>query len=666
MLQTLVRRGPLIGVLFALVASYAALVVTAVLATPLIFAFFLLVAAGMDIVVERRFRPVVILLRRAQFGISHRAFVQIFLLLLLMAITDANRDMSRTELLVVSLVAMLVPVGRIGYLGLLTLVRRRTQPPVEVRNVDLPPELRPTSPPGILVDNLTFRLLSLGLLPVLAGAVSVRLSDFRPFGVMMVLYVLVVGVASLLLLRQLFALGARLGRQTLLDGVSAAVRDQHHPEVVLYFSGSATSLYQAEMWLRTVERMPHQGVVVVRQRHAIRNLGRTTLPIVCIPNQVDLMNFTLADARIALFVANVGNNIHLLREPRVKHVFIGHGDSDKVASFNPFSKVYDEIWVAGPAGRERYARAQVGVRDDEIVEVGRPQLDVIERRTGALPPITAERPLTVLYLPTWEGWTDDDFQTSLTVMGLEVVNRLLASPLPVRIIYKPHPLTGTRDPRAAEADRRIQAAITAATRDMPPLPERAAAELAELEAGLAADDVPVAEAERLQARWHEVFWAAQGARHVLVEGALPNLFDAYNQADVLVADISSVVSDFLATGKPCVVANPKGLSEDDFRAAFPSAYSSYLLNPGADITELVDTIVRTDPQADARVQARAYLLGPDEPPAQERWNAAADALMAAADLEWDGQHGAGPQLEQVTAFVEPSTTPEAMGESRPG
>jgi hypothetical protein len=640
--------------------------VTAVLATPLIFGIFLLVAAGMDLVVERRFRPVVVLLRRAQFGISHRAFVQIFLLLLLMAITDANRDMSRSELLIVSLVAMLVPVGRIGYLGLLTLVRRRTQPPIEVRNVELPPELRPTSLPGILVDNLTFRLLSLGLLPVLAGAVSVRLSDFRPFGIMMVLYVLVVGAASLLLLRQLFALGARPGRQALLDGVSAALREQYHPEVVLYFSGSATSLYQAEMWLRTVERMPHQGVVLVRQRHAIRNLGRTTLPIVCIPNQVDLMNFTLADARIALFVSNVGNNIHLLREPRVKHVFIGHGDSDKVASFNPFSKVYDEIWVAGPAGRERYARAQVGVRDDEIVEVGRPQLDVIERHTGQLPAITPERPLTVLYLPTWEGWTDDDFQTSLTVMGLELVKRLLASPLPVRIIYKPHPLTGTRDPRAAGADRQIQAAIAAATREMPPVPEQAAAELADLAGRLAAENVAVAEAERLQARWHEVFWAAQGPRHVVVEGALPNLFDAYNQADVLVADISSVVSDFLATGKPCVVANPKGLSEDDFRAAFPSAYSSYLLNPGADITDLVDMIVRTDPQAEARVQARAYLLGPDEPPAQQRWNAAADALMAAADLEWDGRHGAGPELEQVTAFVEPSAAPEAMGETRPG
>ena len=37
----------------------------------------------------------------------------------------------------------------------------------------------------------------------------------------------------------------------------------------------------------------------------------------------------------ALYPANAGKNIHLLRLPGIRHVFIGHGDSDKVASINP-------------------------------------------------------------------------------------------------------------------------------------------------------------------------------------------------------------------------------------------------------------------------------------------------------------------------------------------
>ncbi|MGH3490956.1 MAG: hypothetical protein ACRDP8_23965, partial [Actinopolymorphaceae bacterium] len=322
----LAPRGPLIAALAALIASYAALVVTAVLARPLLFAVALLVASAVDVLVERRYRPVVLLLRRAQIGISHRAFAQIFLFLLLVAITDANRDMSRLELLAISIVALAIPVSRIGYLGLLTLVSRRSLPPVEVRGIELPDSLRPAQVPKLLTDDAALRLMALGLLPVLAGAVSVQTNAFWSFGLVVGFYTGTVAVASLLLVRQLVLLGRRPGSQELLDGVSAALH-AHGPEVVLYFSGSANELYQADMWLQTLERMPQRCVVLVRQRHAVRNLGRTRVPIVGIPRAVDLMNFALTDARIALYVSNVGNNIHFLREPRIKHVFIGHGDS---------------------------------------------------------------------------------------------------------------------------------------------------------------------------------------------------------------------------------------------------------------------------------------------------------------------------------------------------
>ncbi|HZC27152.1 MAG TPA: hypothetical protein VE287_09005, partial [Actinopolymorphaceae bacterium] len=650
-------------------ASYAALVVTAVLAQPLAFGLALVVASTLDVLVERRFRRVVVLLRRAQIGISHRAFAQIFLLLLLIAITDANRNMNRMELLSITVLALIVPVSRIGYLGLLTLVQRRVQPPVEVRNIEVPAGLRPIELPAILTADAAMRLMAIGLLPVLAGAVSVWQGTFWSFGLVVGVYTGIVGMASLALLRQLVVLRIRPSRQEVLDGVSAALRTKA-PEVVLYFSGSPNSVYQAEMWLRTLERMPDSSLVFVRQRHAIRNLGRTRLPLVCIPSQVDVMNFALPNARIALFVANVGNNIHVLREPRIKHVFIGHGDSDKVASFNPFSKVYDQIWVAGPAGRDRYARAQVGVRNDAIVEVGRPQLDVLERRTGPVPQPTPDRPLTVLYLPTWEGWTDDHFQTSLTVMGPALVRRLLGLPVPIRIIYKPHPLTGTRDRMAARADEEIRSLITAANDRLGQVPSEDLAKMETIAARLADPDLSFDDGERLDAQWHRVYHSAFAGRHTVVTGRLPALFDCYNAADLMIADVSSVISDFLATGKPCVVANPKGLPEDDFAMAFPSTASAYLLNPATDddptrgntdIGAILATILDEDPQAAARAEARAFLLGPDEPPAQERWNAAAKELMAAADLEWSGQHGAGPMWEETIDLVETPSSESGDG-----
>lgn len=662
MIQTLVRRGPLLGITALLVASYAALTVSAVLARPYIFGTILVISAALDVVIERRFPPVVAVLRQAQFGISHRAFAQVFLLLLLVAITDANRDMGRLELLLITTLALALPVARIGYLGVLTLIRRRVTPPVETRNIDVPYEFRPMELPSIFTKSVGQRLLILSVPPILLGALGVgwEVMPFWPFSVAAGTYVLVVGLAGMYLLHTLSSLKKRLaGRQQMLDAVSQAVR-QIAPEVILYFSGSPTSHYQVEMWYSTLQRMPRRSLIVVRGRHAIQGLARTDLPIVCIPSAVDLMNFSLPAARISLYVTNVGNNIHFMREPRVKHVFIGHGDSDKVASFNPFSKAYDEIWVAGQAGRDRYARAKVGVRDEQIVEVGRPQLDTLERQLRRdlddEPWPTRDQPMTVLYAPTWEGWTDDGFQTSVVEMSVDIVKRLLNSPLPLRVIYKPHPLIGTRDPRAKSADEKIRSMIRQAAATQPAPDESSLVRLRQLSERLAAPDLIDAEEEGLLHDWNTTYWTANQGRHLVVAEKLPRLFDCFNAADLLITDVSSLISDWLASGKPYVVSNPKAMTDDEFRTEFPSARAAYLLHPGcAEIDDILDSVVDDDKMAPVREEEKRYLLGPDEPAAQIRWNAAAEALIARATTEWEDVHGTGPSVSHVEVIEDEGT-----------
>ena len=337
----------------------------------------------------------------------------------------------------------------------------------------------------------------------------------------------------------------------------------YRPEVVMYFSGPVTAAYQATMWLGTLERISPRTLVVLRERSLATALGATTLPVVCVPSSVDLMNFRALDGvRVALFPANVGNNIHMLRVPGVRSVFIGHGDSDKEASFNPYTKVYDEVWVAGPAGRDRYLRAQVGVRDEAIEEVGRPQLAAVRRTSPYAEGAAPYR--TVLYAPTWEGWSDDLFHSSLAAMGPAIVRALLGRP--VRVIYKPHPLTGHRSQAARTAHRKIMALLHENTA-MP---------------------------------------------HLVVSGREPSLYECFNEADVLFSDISSVVSDFVASGKPYVVANVAGLPEDRFRERYPAAGAAYLLGP--DLAELPDILRRLDAKGEddmaaARRALRAYLLG---------------------------------------------------------
>lgn len=646
MFDSIARRGPLLAATAVLLASYFALTVSAILARSYIFAFLLVLSTAIDLVVERRFASVVAVLRRAQFGISHRAFVQVFLFLLLVAITDANREMTRLELLGITLLALAVPVVRIGYLGVLTLVTRRTTPPVETRNIPVPDVLRNTGLPPLLTTMPGTRLLLLGVPPLVVGAIGVARDFFAPFVVLVLLYVLVVSLAALYLLRKLVTGEGMPRRQEIIDAVSKEIR-KIGPEVILYFSGTASSLYQVEMWYSTLARMPRKCLILVRGPHAERNLARTDLPILSIPKQTDLMNFPLPDARIALYVANVGNNIHYLREPRVKHVFIGHGDSDKVGSFNPFSKVYDEIWVAGKAGRDRYARARVGVRDEAIREVGRPQLDAIERRrprpADAPPWPSEEEPLTVLYAPTWEGWTDDGFQTSVTEMSVDIVRGLMSSKLPLRVLYKPHPLIGTRDPKAAAADRRIRAMVASASKGS--IPASVAAELDALTRRLASPSINDAEEERLRKEWNRLFWSANAGRHLVIDGKLPTLFDCFNAADLLITDVSSLISDWLASGKPFVVSNPKAMSDEEFRERFPSSRAAYLLHPGCEeLPDILDAVIGDDPMSSVREAEKLYLLGPDDPPAQERWNAAVEDLIAIAEREWGGRHGTGPAV----------------------
>jgi hypothetical protein len=423
---------------------------------------------------------------------------------------------------------------------------------------------------------------------------------------------------------------AQRGRifRSIVDRVNA-----QSPQVVLYHSGPAGTAYQINMWLPVLA--DRKAVVILRQPMHLAELIPTALPILCIPSGSDVMDLELPTARLALYVANVGDNQHLIRSAGMKHVFVGHGDSDKAASANRISKIYDEVWVAGPAGRERYRVADVGVGDDAIVEVGRPQL-------ASVSPKGAGGRFTALYAPTWEGWSDDMFLTSLPGMGVEIVTRLLAAG--VRVIYRPHPLTGTRSAAARSAHQKIVALLA----DTSPAPS-STAEVAAVRARIAAltptfsraaDGAErarecgprpdaVAEIVAAQAHLEDLYWRHRDpAAHAYVP-VTPGIFSCFNQSDLLISDISSVVSDFAASGKPYVVTNLADLPEPRFRAENTAARGAYLLS-AARVGELDGILAEVrppgaDPLARERARSREYLLGPDQPDAVTRFHQAIDA-----------------------------------------
>ncbi|MFG2589349.1 hypothetical protein OG379_13285 [Streptomyces sp. NBC_01166] len=593
-------------------------------------------------------------------GLSIRFLVRQLLLILLLS----RMGYGEAALFYVTVACLLAFYGlQAPQSAIVTLIRLRRKLPVVTRNIDLSAVAIGDAPPRRLMSRPAEKMLHLDLFALIGVLVAIETGTaaFAYGGLALMLGFAVLYLAALLP----YARPSRLVPPE--AKVLAAVDDwlgTYRPTVIMYFSGSKDSAYQVNMWLETMAQLGGRPLIFLRERNIVPQLAMTSVPVLCVPGGVHLMNLDLSSVRVALYAANVGKNIHMLRVPTMKHVFIGHGDSDKLASVNPYSKVYDEVWTAGKAGRDRYALADVGIRDEDIVEVGRPQLASIKPWTGA-----PKNPIpTVLYAPTWEGWDDNPGNTSLLLAGENIVRRLLTADEPVRVLYKPHPFTGTRSRKAKAVHARITAMIEQAAAERATDPrwakERDALRAGQAEAQAAmlsietrlsrlagssqtdrdeaeqsrdakVDPETEAETAKLREEWNDAYWRSTGWwEHKVIVGAAPRLYDCFNESDAMVSDISSVVSDFIASGKPYAVTDSAAMGVEEFRRQNTAVRAAVILsNSAVELDELMAAV--TDPAADslgeARRELKQYLLGPDEPTSIEQFDTAVRELAAKAE-----------------------------------
>ncbi len=363
--------------------------------------------------------------------------------------------------------------------------------------------------------------------------------------------------------------------------------DGYRPEVVVHLSGPAAAAYQINTWLEALESLDQRVFIVIRDHDLFTKMGSTTIPSLELQDAGELLMLDFSSAKIALYPSNTGNNIHLLRLPTLMSAFIGHGDSDKSASNNPFSRAYDELWVAGEAGADRYRRSGLGVHEDQYRFVGRPQVHAIRRE-----PRLGDEPVpTVLYAPTWEGVNLGQEYSSVSAAGITIVQALLAADPPVRVVFKAHPFTGQRDAKYRAVIARITDLI---------------------------DDAAV----------------RTGIDHRVIKGG--SLDEWFNRAAAMVTDISSVVSDFLASEKPYAVFNHTTLDDAEFHEVFPSTGAGTIIGrDGRGIDEFIQIVTRqaVDANADKRAELATYLLGPQEQRTLEAFQHAIEAFIARSDTD---------------------------------
>lgn len=362
------------------------------------------------------------------------------------------------------------------------------------------------------------------------------------------------------------------------EGLEAAIAATG-ARVVVYFSADADGTYQLNQWMPVLERLDGPLLIVLRERVHLETLRPTRWPIVLCPRQTSVEVVLAADPRVALYVGTAGRNVHFLRYARIKHVFLNHGDSDKISSANPVVKVYDRLFVAGRIAIERYRSAGIDLPDERFRIIGRPQLDDVldaRRRIGDGPP-------TLLYAPTWEGYYEAADYSSLERSGVEMIRHVLERHPEVRIVFKPHPASGTVRPSAGAAARRVEAMLRKAGP-----PHVVAADHPELD-----------------------------------------LLAWFDRADVLLSDISAVVTDFLATDKPYLVTNPRGLPIDRFHASFPSHRAADVVS--ADLGDLdahLDDAFGPDTLAEDRARVKQEVLGDLEDGPFAAFTAALDEAVA--------------------------------------
>ena len=515
-----------------------------------------LLATGFDWMASRQYVRETLLLRRL--GVAPFVRLAIRALLVVALLAGAGSGRVAVGVAAVSLALMLLEVIEWAATAWLA-----TRQPALAYHVEGPqPEaslryarayVKSSFPP---VESVALEALTLlAAVASVAGLVSGRIAVLL-WAVPITLVVVFLAASHLLRVRKL---GSAAAVKALRESVQAEV-DAFAPKAVVYMSADAgQSLYILNQWVPTLERLPHPAFIMVREASHLAPIMGTTLPVLYAPNTRHVEDLCRPSVLVAYYLANAGKNVHLLREARIRHVFLNHGDSDKSTSANPVARVYDGVWVAGQAAIDRYEAAGISMPRSQYAIIGRPQVESLRVGTAG-----NTDPVTILYAPTFEGYYEESNYSSLERMGPAMIQQILDTHPDVRIIFKPHPASGVQRPGMIAARVEIVSLLAEAPGD-----------------------------------------------HLYV-GPESNLtlYECFDAAHVLISDISSVVTDFLYSERPLITSNPRRLDRETFLTTFPTQGASYIAERDlSNLGEILADALGADSLREQRLAMKKYVLG---------------------------------------------------------
>lgn len=459
----------------------------------------------------------------------------------------------------------LTPLDCAVALGLVALVRAaalRPQSPPHAHGIDALPE------PASCPDAPANRSINVLVVRWVAGLAAIALAAGLPVAVAGALLA-VVAVTAGAVMADKIALGR--ARRTL-----RRVLAQRGTRFALVYAGQGGGPTHVGMWQPYLDAASDPWVLFnVRPTYCAELRAGLIEASGSHPTWVQLGSDPLADLKVVttpvmttyFYVHNAPAHLRTLHVEGVRKVWLGHGDSDKTGSYHERHRLYDVLVVSGQAAIDRYARHGVEIGPERFVIIGRPQAGDVEVATTPITEIARPR---VLYAPTWRGNGQVPDFSSID-WGLDIVRAIVA--VGADVIFRPHPVfLRTADRRALLAP--VWEFLRADTED------------------------PATPGNHMWGSVPDEEWT---------------VVDCMNHADVLVSDVSSVVSDWLASAKPYAMINTL-VTPEEFGTEIPISAGGHVITIGAHPSaptaeEVLRTIVRHDSQAQERIDMRRYVLG---------------------------------------------------------
>jgi hypothetical protein len=338
---------------------------------------------------------------------------------------------------------------------------------------------------------------------------------------------------------------------------------------ILHTGENVTGMSHLDLWIPQFLKSDVDFVIMVRD-YELFELLKNKYPQISILYAKDdktISSFIeeMAFLKACFYPSNTGNNLHLLKFDNLKHIFIGHGDSDKTASAHKYFRVYDENWVAGQAHIDRFKNAGFDFRGLEHIKVGRPNLKEILELSNINWRDRFNGKLNLLYLSTWEGFVEEQNYTSVYIIK-DFFKNYIQNIEFNKIGVKLHPKTGARDNNLEDFSKELSRIF----------------EETSLNGTIFDKNIPVEQ---------------------IIKGS-----------NIFICDISAVVSESLSADAPIFVYIPKDKDIKLSKSKIDYTYYTYTFSDIDELLKKLDEVIikKNDYLASRREEAMEYILGKKE------------------------------------------------------